>query len=92
MAMATNRTLFFANLFGLFKQTFQRGLKVKRHNSLRSLIIFSLATLILVRLANRRLDFPERRAGAWKKITEQMSYFLDESMLPEPARVSTRLG
>jgi membrane protein len=39
--------------------------------------VFSLAPLILVLLAVVGIIFRNDPAGAWKKITEQMSYFLD---------------
>jgi membrane protein len=41
--------------------------------------VFSLAPLILVLLAIVGLLFRNDPAGAWNKITEQMSYFLDKS-------------
>ncbi len=41
--------------------------------------VFSLAPMILVLLALVGLLFRDDPAGAWSKITEQMSYFLDKS-------------
>jgi membrane protein len=41
--------------------------------------VFSLAPLILVLLAIVGVIFRNDPAGAWDKITEQMSYFLDQS-------------
>jgi len=41
--------------------------------------VFSLAPLILVLLAIVGVIFREDPAGAWNKITQQMSYFLDPS-------------
>ena len=41
--------------------------------------VFSLAPLILVLLAIVGVIFRDDPAGAWNKITEQMSYFLDSS-------------
>ena len=41
--------------------------------------MFSLAPLVLLLLAIVGLLFHNDPAGAWKKITEQMSYFLDKS-------------
>ena len=41
--------------------------------------VFSLAPLILVLLAIVGLIFRNDPGGAWNKITEQMSYFLDKS-------------
>jgi len=39
--------------------------------------VFSLAPLILILLALVGMIFRDDPAGAWNKITEQMSYFLD---------------
>lgn len=41
--------------------------------------VFSLAPLVLVLLAIIGVLFREDPAGAWSKVTEQMSYFLDKS-------------
>ena len=41
--------------------------------------VFSLAPLVLVLLAVIGVLFREDPAGAWSKVTEQMSYFLDKS-------------
>ena len=43
--------------------------------------VFSLAPLILVLLAIVGVIFRDDSAGAWNKITQQMSYFLDPSTL-----------
>ena len=43
--------------------------------------VFSLAPLILVLLAIVGVIFRDDPAGAWNKITQQMSYFLDPSTL-----------
>jgi membrane protein len=43
--------------------------------------VFSLAPLILVLLAIVGVIFRDNPAGAWNKITQQMSYFLDPSAL-----------
>jgi len=41
--------------------------------------VFSLAPLVLVLLAIIGFLFRDDPAGAWSKVTEQMSYFLDKS-------------
>ena len=41
--------------------------------------VFSLAPLLLVLLAIVGVLFRDDPVGAWNKITEQMSYFLDAS-------------
>src|SRR5881394_2156272 len=76
------RTSFFSNSFGLFKQTFSEWLEDKAPQlgaALAYYTVFSLAPLVLVLLAIVGLIFRNDPGGAWNKITEQMSYFLDKS-------------
>jgi membrane protein len=76
------REAFFANPFGLLKQTFSEWLEDKAPQlgaALAYYTVFSLAPLILVLLAIVGFIFQNDPAGAWRKITEQMSYFLDKS-------------
>jgi membrane protein len=76
------RESFFANSFGLLKQTFSEWLEDKAPQlgaALAYYTVFSLAPLILVLLAIVGFIFQHDPAGAWRKITEQMSYFLDKS-------------
>ena len=73
---------FFGNVFGLLKQTFQEWLGDKAPQlgaALAYYTVFSLAPLILVLLAVVGIIFRDDPAGAWDKITQQMSYFLDAS-------------
>ena len=81
--MATNkRGSFFSYSLGLFKQTFSEWLEDKAPQlgaALAYYTVFSLAPLILVLLAIIGWIFQNDPAGAWKKVTEQMSYFLDKS-------------
>jgi len=73
---------FFGNSFGLLKQTFSEWLEDKAPQlgaALAYYTVFSLAPLILVLLAIVGLLFRNDPGGAWNKITEQMSYFLDKS-------------
>jgi len=73
---------FFGTSLGLLKQTFSQWLEDKAPQlgaALAYYTVFSLAPLILVLLAIVGLIFQNDPAGAWKKITEQMSYFLDKS-------------
>ena len=73
---------FFGTVFGLLKQTFQEWLGDKAPQlgaALAYYTVFSLAPLILVLLAIVGVIFRDDPAGAWNKITEQMSYFLDSS-------------
>jgi membrane protein len=73
---------FLGNAFGLLKQTGQEFLEDKAPQlgaALAYYTVFSLAPLILVLLAVVGIIFRNDPAGAWNKITEQMSYFLDAS-------------
>lgn len=76
------RTSFFSNSFGLLKQTFSEWLEDKAPQlgaALAYYTVFSLAPLVLVLLAIVGVIFRNDPGGAWNKITEQMSYFLDKS-------------
>ena len=81
--MATNkRGSCFSYSLGLFKQTFSEWLEDKAPQlgaALAYYTVFSLAPLILVLLAIIGWIFQNDPAGAWKKVSEQMSYFLDKS-------------
>ena len=73
---------FFGNAFSLLKQTFNEWLQDKAPQlgaALAYYTVFSLAPLILVLLAIVGVIFRDDPAGAWDKITQQMSYFLDPS-------------
>jgi membrane protein len=75
---------FVGNASSLLKQTFQEWLQDKAPQlgaALAYYTVFSLAPLILVLLAIIGFLFRDDRAGAWNKITQQMSYFLDPSAL-----------
>jgi len=75
---------FFNNAFSLLKQTFREWLQDKAPQlgaALAYYTVFSLAPLILVLLAIVGVIFRDDSAGAWDKITQQMSYFLDPSAL-----------
>ena len=76
------RPSFFKNAFGLLKQTAMEWLDDKAPQlgaALAYYTIFSLAPLILVLLAIIGVLFRQDPAGAWSRVTEQMSYFLDKS-------------
>lgn len=82
--MAKQPTSFLSSAFGLLKQTFQEWLGDKAPQlgaALAYYTVFSLAPLILVLLAVVGLLFRNNPAGAWNKITQQMSYFLDPSAI-----------
>jgi membrane protein len=68
--------------FTILKETAQEWITDKAPQlgaALAYYTVFSLAPLILVLLAIVGLLFRNDPAGAWNKITEQMSYFLDKS-------------
>jgi membrane protein len=70
------------NLWSLFVQTFNEWLEDKAPQlgaALAYYTVFSLAPLILVLLAIVGVIFRNDPNGAWDKITEQMSHFLDPS-------------
>src|SRR5438034_9314860 len=74
----------FSNAFSLLKQTFQEWLQDKAPQlgaALAYYTVFSLAPLILVLLAIAGVIFRDDPAGAWDKIMQEMSYFLDPSAL-----------
>jgi membrane protein len=80
--MAGAKHSFFTNSFGLLKQTAQEWSADKAPQlgaALAYYTVFSLAPLILVLLAIVGLLFRDDPGGAWNKISEQMSYFLDKS-------------
>ncbi len=85
--MANSQHSFFSTLTpkrlgSLFVQTFNEWLEDKAPMlgaALAYYTVFSLAPLILVLLAVIGMIFRKDPAGAWEKITAQMSYFLDPS-------------
>jgi membrane protein len=79
---SASKSSFFWNAFSLLKQTFQEWMQDKAPQlgaALAYYTVFSLAPLILVLLAIIGVIFRDDPAGAWDKITQQMSYFLDPS-------------
>jgi membrane protein len=73
---------FVANAISLLKQTFSEWLEDKVPQlgaALAYYTVFSLAPLVLFLLAIVGFLFHNDPAGAWRKMTEQMSYFLDKS-------------
>jgi membrane protein len=70
------------NAFSQLKQTFQEWLQDKAPQlgaALAYYTVFSLAPLVLVLLAIIGVVFRDDPAGAWDKVTQQMSYFLNQS-------------
>ncbi|MEY2563973.1 MAG: rane protein [Verrucomicrobiota bacterium] len=82
--MTKKRSSFFTNAFELLKQTATEWVDDKAPQlgaALAYYTVFSLAPLILVLLALVGVLFRSDPAGAWSKLTEQMSYFLDKSAI-----------
>jgi len=82
MSNASPRRSLFRAAFKLLKLTTQEWMSDKAPQlgaALAYYTVFSLAPLILVLLAIVGVIFRDDPAGAWQKLTEQMSYFLDRS-------------
>src|SRR5437773_9605005 len=83
IAMAKGGT-FFGTSLSLLKQTFSQWLEDKAPQlgaALAYYTVFSLAPLVLLLLAIVGFLFRKDPSGTWEKITEQMSYFLDNSAI-----------
>jgi membrane protein len=75
---------FLAASFGLLKQTGVEWVEDKAPQlgaALAYYTVFSLAPLIVVLLAIVGFLFRNDPAGTWNRLTEQMSYFLDQSAI-----------
>src|SRR5438874_7279614 len=84
MSNGSARKSILGTAFKLLKLTAQEWLQDKAPQlgaALAYYTVFSLAPLILVLLAIVGVIFRGDPAGAWTKLTEQMSYFLDKSAL-----------
>ncbi|PYJ28212.1 MAG: ribonuclease BN [Verrucomicrobia bacterium] len=86
LRMSNGRTpkSIFATGWKLLKLTTEQWLSDKAPQlgaALAYYTVFSLAPLILLLLAVIGVVFRDDPAGAWSKITEQMSYFLDKSAI-----------
>jgi len=89
--MSGKRASFVANSFILLKQTFSEWLKDQAPQlgaALAYYTVFSLAPLILLLLAIVGFIFHNDPAGAWRRVTEQMSYFLDQSAMDVVANIA----
>ncbi len=74
----------FGTIFNLCKETFRQWLEDNAPQlgaALAYYTVFSLAPLILVLLAILGLIFRHDPAGAWEKVTAQLSYFVDRSAI-----------
>ena len=76
------RRNFFQAVYGLLKQTVEEWSADKAPQlgaALAYYTVFSLAPLVLILLAVVGLVFRHDPAGAWNRLSEQMSYYLDQS-------------
>jgi membrane protein len=89
--MPVERPSFIANAFSLLKQTFSEWLEDQAPQlgaALAYYTVFSLAPLVLLLLAIVGFIFHNDPGGAWRKMTEQMSYFLDKSAIDVVANIA----
>jgi membrane protein len=89
--MPGKRSSFIADSFSLLKQTFSEWLEDQAPQlgaALAYYTVFSLAPLVLLLLAIVGFIFHNDPAGAWRKMTEQMSYFLDKSAIDVVAHIA----
>src|SRR5213083_78720 len=88
---AASNLSFFGTALSLLKQTFQEWLQDKAPQLAAALayyVVFSLAPLVLVLLAIVGVVFRDDLAGAWSKLTLQMSYFLDQSAVQTVQKIA----
>src|ERR1044071_6589005 len=84
MSNGSTRKPIFGTAWKLLKLTTEQWLSDKAPQlgaALAYYTVFSLAPLVLILLAIVGVIFRNDPAGAWGKVTEQMSYFLDKSAI-----------
>jgi len=89
--MPGKRSSFIGDSFSLLKQTVSEWLEDQVPQlgaALAYYTVFSLAPLVLLLLAIVGFIFHNDPAGAWRKMTEQMSYFLDKSAVDVVANIA----
>jgi membrane protein len=107
MSNGSARKSFFGTALKLLKLTAQEWLQDKAPQlgaALAYYTVFSLAPLVLILLAIVGVVFRDDPVGAWSKLTEQMSYFLDDRAIqvvqeiaqkasqPEKSTLATTIG
>src|SRR5919201_6825207 len=84
-----------ANGFELLKQTASEWVEDKAPQlgaALAYYTVFSLAPMVLLLLAVIGVLFRDDPAGAWSRITEQMSYFLDRSAVQMVQQIARQVS
>src|SRR5437588_739047 len=79
----------------LFKQTGQEWIDdgaPQLGAALAYYSVFSLAPMVLLLIAVLGILFRDDPAGAWSKITEQMSYFLDKSAITMVQQIARQVS
>ena len=90
-AAVSDTTFFLGSPLSLLKQTFQEWLQDKAPQLAAALayyVVFSLAPLVLVLLAIVGMVFRDDPAGAWSRLTLQMSYFLDQNAVQTVQKIA----
>ena len=82
-------------MFGLLKHTAQEWINDDAPQlgaALAYYSVFSLAPIVLLLISVVGILFRDDPAGAWGKITEQMSYFLDKSAVTMVQQIATQVS
>ena len=82
-------------IFDLFKRTGQEWISDDAPQlgaALAYYSVFSLAPIVLLLISAVGILFRDDPAGAWSKITEQMSYFLDKSAITMVQQIAAQVS
>ena len=93
--MARTRTKIFPLALDLLKQTAREWIQDDAPQlgaALAYYTVFSLAPMVLLLLAVIGVLFRDDPAGAWSRITEQMSYFLDRSAVQMVQQIARQVS
>ena len=93
--MVRARTKFFPLVVDLLKQTAKEWIDDDAPQlgaALAYYTVFSLAPMVLLLLAVIGVLFRDDPAGAWSRITEQMSYFLDKSAVQMVQQIARQVS
>jgi membrane protein len=94
-AMLGRRTKSISLALDLFKQTAKEWIEDDAPQlgaALAYYTVFSLAPMVLLLLAVIGVLFRDDPAGAWSRITEQMSYFLDKSAVQMVQQIARQVS